>query len=155
MSAASNRSCEAMLFLWWCGTYVCPFPSGAWPCLVANTTEIVKLNALVYVFKEVVRSVMYVYRSLPLDNCLELSFFFPLVQSYLILSVFQTPNPQIQSCGRMGHIARVCPNGNGFTGNATGPGYASRVPPPGRGLNTASLPPVKCFRCGGFNHMSK
>lgn len=66
-----------MLFLWWCGTYVCPFPSGAWPCLVANTTEIVKLNALVYVFKEVVRSVMYVYRSLPLDNCLELSFFSP------------------------------------------------------------------------------
>ncbi|KAF8520667.1 hypothetical protein JB92DRAFT_2675075, partial [Gautieria morchelliformis] len=47
------------------------------------------------------------------------------------------------TCGRFGHIARASP------------AFASRAPPPGRGLNTASLPPVKCFRCGGLNHMSR
>jgi len=68
------------------------------------------------------------------------------------------------SCGRFGHIARVCPNaaaggagGAGFNAGppAQAPAFASRAPPPGRGLNTASLPPVKCFRCGGLNHMSR
>jgi len=29
------------------------------------------------------------------------------------------------------------------------------VPRRGRSLNTSSLPPVKCFRCGGLNHMSR
>jgi len=28
-------------------------------------------------------------------------------------------------------------------------------PPPGRGLNMASLPPIKCYRCGGPNHMAR
>ncbi|TDL30007.1 hypothetical protein BD410DRAFT_710730, partial [Rickenella mellea] len=54
------------------------------------------------------------------------------------------------TCGRYGHIARLCPNG----GNPNG-AFPSRAPPPGRSLNTSALPPVKCFRCGGLNHMSK
>ena len=52
-----------------------------------------------------------------------------------------------QSCGRFGHIARACPSTNS--------GFNGRPAPAGRGLNTASLPPVKCFRCGGLNHMSR
>ncbi|KAF8520804.1 hypothetical protein BU17DRAFT_46359, partial [Hysterangium stoloniferum] len=59
-------------------------------------------------------------------------------------------------CGRFGHIARVCPNGQGFAGGSgLPPPTAPRAPGSGRGLNTASLPPVKCFRCGGPNHMSR
>ncbi|THH28417.1 hypothetical protein EUX98_g5778 [Antrodiella citrinella] len=50
------------------------------------------------------------------------------------------------NCGRFGHIARACPSANGF---------ASRAPPPGRSLNTSTLPPVKCYRCGGPNHMAR
>jgi len=54
------------------------------------------------------------------------------------------------NCGRFGHIARVCP------GNTLGgPAFASRPPPPGRALNTSTLPPVKCYRCGGPNHMAR
>lgn len=53
-----------------------------------------------------------------------------------------------QSCGRFGHIARACPNG-------TGTGYVSRAPPPGRSLNTSTLPTVKCHRCGGPNHFAR
>ncbi|TFK75947.1 hypothetical protein BDN72DRAFT_756269, partial [Pluteus cervinus] len=51
-------------------------------------------------------------------------------------------------CGRFGHIARACPNGGAS-------GFASRAPPPGRALNTSTLPPVKCYRCGGPNHMAR
>ncbi|KAF7355290.1 Zinc knuckle domain protein [Mycena sanguinolenta] len=29
------------------------------------------------------------------------------------------------------------------------------LPPPGRALNTSTLPPVKCYRCGGPNHMAR
>ncbi|KAI0832756.1 hypothetical protein BC628DRAFT_348835 [Trametes gibbosa] len=50
--------------------------------------------------------------------------------------------------GRFGHFARSCPSG-------AGGGFASRAPPPGRGLNTSTLPPVKCYRCGGPNHMAR
>ncbi|KAJ6484991.1 hypothetical protein C8R47DRAFT_980430, partial [Mycena vitilis] len=53
-------------------------------------------------------------------------------------------------CGRFGHIARVCPSNS-----LGGPAFASRPPPPGRALNTSTLPPVKCYRCGGPNHMAK
>ncbi|KAI0252013.1 hypothetical protein BJV78DRAFT_385415 [Lactifluus subvellereus] len=55
-----------------------------------------------------------------------------------------------QNCGHFGHIARVCPNEA-----AAEYGFATRAPPPGRGLNVASLPPVKCYRCGGPNHMAR
>jgi len=54
----------------------------------------------------------------------------------------------MQNCGRVGHIARTCPSGSGG-------GFASRAPPPGRALNTSTLPPVKCYRCGGPNHVAK
>ncbi|KAF7352817.1 hypothetical protein MVEN_01248600 [Mycena venus] len=54
------------------------------------------------------------------------------------------------NCGRFGHIARACPSGA-----LSGPAFASRPPPPGRGLNTSTLPPVKCYRCGGPNHMAR
>ncbi|KAG6814206.1 hypothetical protein H0H92_000883 [Tricholoma furcatifolium] len=54
-----------------------------------------------------------------------------------------------RNCGRPGHIARTCPNG------ALAAGFASRAPPPGRALNTSTLPPVKCYRCGGPNHMAR
>ena len=54
-----------------------------------------------------------------------------------------------KNCGHFGHIARVCPN------DAVDYGFATRAPPPGRGLNVASLPPVKCYRCGGPNHMAR
>ena len=50
----------------------------------------------------------------------------------------------------MGHFARNCQNGP--TGNG---GFASRAPPPGRALNTSTLPPVKCYRCGGPNHLAR
>ncbi|OJT12571.1 hypothetical protein TRAPUB_10895 [Trametes pubescens] len=53
-----------------------------------------------------------------------------------------------QNCGRFGHFARSCPS-------STGGGFASRAPPPGRALNTSTLPPVKCYRCGGPNHMAR
>ncbi|KAG5717173.1 hypothetical protein E4T56_gene10324 [Termitomyces sp. T112] len=56
-----------------------------------------------------------------------------------------------ENCGRFGHIARTCPNGT--LGATTG--FATRVPPPGRALNTSTLPPVKCYRCGGPNHMAR
>ncbi|KIL70096.1 hypothetical protein M378DRAFT_603372 [Amanita muscaria Koide BX008] len=52
------------------------------------------------------------------------------------------------NCGRPGHFARACSNGSGG-------GFASRAPPPGRGLNMSTLPPVKCYRCGGPNHMAR
>ncbi|KAJ7095347.1 hypothetical protein B0H15DRAFT_108337 [Mycena belliarum] len=55
-----------------------------------------------------------------------------------------------QNCGRYGHIARTCPGGS-----LGGPAFATRPPPPGRGLNTSTLPPVKCYRCGGPNHMAR
>ncbi|KAJ6569918.1 hypothetical protein B0H10DRAFT_1840782, partial [Mycena sp. CBHHK59/15] len=55
-----------------------------------------------------------------------------------------------QNCGRFGHIARACPSGA-----LGGPTFASRPPPPGRALNTSTLPPVKCYRCGGPNHMAR
>ncbi|TRM68090.1 hypothetical protein BD626DRAFT_395852 [Schizophyllum amplum] len=54
----------------------------------------------------------------------------------------------VQNCGRFGHFARNCPS-------AAAGGFASRAPPPGRGLNTSALPPVKCYRCGGPNHMAR
>lgn len=57
-----------------------------------------------------------------------------------------------QNCGRFGHIARACPSG--ATG-VSGAGFVSRIPPPGRALNTSTLPPVKCYRCGGPNHMAR
>ncbi|KAI9464301.1 hypothetical protein F5148DRAFT_982202, partial [Russula earlei] len=52
-------------------------------------------------------------------------------------------------CGHFGHIARVCPN------EVPEYGFVSRAPPPGRSLNVASLPAVKCYRCGGPNHMAR
>ena len=57
---------------------------------------------------------------------------------------------RLQNCGHFGHIARVCPNDAVEYG-----GFAPRAPPPGRGLNVAALPPVKCYRCGGPNHMAR
>ncbi|KAH9947221.1 hypothetical protein B0H21DRAFT_692394 [Amylocystis lapponica] len=55
----------------------------------------------------------------------------------------------MQNCGRFGHIARTCPN------PVSAVGFASRVPPPGRALNTSTIPPIKCYRCGGPNHMAR
>ncbi|KAF4602398.1 hypothetical protein EYR40_005603 [Pleurotus pulmonarius] len=56
------------------------------------------------------------------------------------------------TCGRFGHFARNCTSGPaGVAGSA----FASRAPPPGRALNTSTLPPVKCYRCGGPNHMAR
>ncbi|KAH8989743.1 hypothetical protein EDB92DRAFT_1867478 [Lactarius akahatsu] len=49
----------------------------------------------------------------------------------------QGSNQKCYNCGHFGHIARVCPN------DAADYGFAPRAPPPGRGLNVASLPPVK------------
>ncbi|KAF8494198.1 hypothetical protein F5888DRAFT_678084 [Russula emetica] len=60
----------------------------------------------------------------------------------------QTKNATIAV--HFGHIARVCPNEA-----VQDYGFASRTPPPGRGLNMASLPPIKCYRCGGPNHMAR
>ncbi|KAI0797043.1 hypothetical protein C8Q75DRAFT_729847 [Abortiporus biennis] len=55
---------------------------------------------------------------------------------------------KLNNCGRAGHFARNCPNSGAN-------GFASRAPPPGRSLNTSTLPPVKCYRCGGPNHMAR
>lgn len=53
-----------------------------------------------------------------------------------------------QNCGRFGHYARSCTS-------VTGTGFASRAPPPSRALNTSTLPPVKCYRCNGPNHLAR
>ncbi|KDQ29009.1 hypothetical protein PLEOSDRAFT_1039301, partial [Pleurotus ostreatus PC15] len=59
---------------------------------------------------------------------------------------------EAKTCGRFGHFARNCTGGPaGVAGSA----FASRAPPPGRALNTSTLPPVKCYRCGGPNHMAR
>ncbi|KAF9534894.1 hypothetical protein CPB83DRAFT_866219 [Crepidotus variabilis] len=55
------------------------------------------------------------------------------------------------NCGRFGHIARNC-TGGGAAGTG---GFVSRAPPPGRALNTSTLPPVKCYRCNGPNHLAR
>ncbi|KAJ7638780.1 hypothetical protein FB45DRAFT_976853 [Roridomyces roridus] len=57
------------------------------------------------------------------------------------------------NCGRFGHIARACPSG--ALGGAGA--FVPRPAPPGRGLNTSTLPTVKvmCYRCGGPNHMAR
>ncbi|KAF8165379.1 hypothetical protein B0H34DRAFT_236194 [Crassisporium funariophilum] len=61
-----------------------------------------------------------------------------------------------QNCGRFGHFARSCQNvGSVAGGGGGGGGFASRAPPPGRALNTSTLPPVKCYRCGGPNHLAR
>jgi len=72
----------------------------------------------------------------------------------------QGSNQKCYNCGHFGHIARVCPNDAGAAAAAQAQaqefgGFVSRAPPPGRGLNTASLPPIKCYRCGGPNHMAR
>ncbi|KAJ3510617.1 hypothetical protein NLJ89_g4565 [Agrocybe chaxingu] len=52
------------------------------------------------------------------------------------------------NCGRFGHFARNCQNGIGGA-------FAPRAPAMGRALNTSTLPPVKCYRCGGPNHLAR
>ncbi|KAI3612363.1 zinc knuckle domain protein [Moniliophthora roreri] len=64
------------------------------------------------------------------------------------LRIQQGSNQKCYNCGRFGHIARACTSGAGGA-------FASRAPPPGRALNTSTLPPVKCYRCGGPNHMAR
>ncbi|KAF8192567.1 hypothetical protein BJ912DRAFT_1057917 [Pholiota molesta] len=71
---------------------------------------------------------------------------FPLSNATLVV-VLDT----FKNCGRFGHFARNCQNAPGIGG----PGFASRAPPPGRALNTSTLPPVKCYRCGGPNHLAR
>ncbi|KAF8076346.1 hypothetical protein FPV67DRAFT_1471386 [Lyophyllum atratum] len=66
---------------------------------------------------------------------------------------------QCYSCGGVGHIQELrpfwpyCSCLPQWYFGATG--FASRAPPPGRALNTSTLPPVKCYRCGGPNHMAR
>jgi len=67
----------------------------------------------------------------------------------------QGSNQKCYNCGHFGHIARVCPNEAAAADYGGAGGFASRAPPPGRGLNMAALPPVKCYRCGGPNHMAR
>lgn len=67
--------------------------------------------------------------------------------AHLLLPIYVYLISFEQNCGRFGHISRMCPG--------AGAGFASRAPPPGRGLNTSALPPVKCYRCGGPNHLAK
>ena len=60
----------------------------------------------------------------------------------------------LQACGRFGHIARMCPT----AGNATGGGASQYTPvqrPAQYAPRSAAEGPVKCFRCGGLNHMSR
>ncbi|PVG00475.1 hypothetical protein CPB86DRAFT_701076, partial [Serendipita vermifera] len=45
-------------------------------------------------------------------------------------------------CGRIGHIARFCP------AQGTAGGSFGKRP-------SASTSPVKCYRCGGLNHMAR
>ncbi|KAJ3922768.1 hypothetical protein F5877DRAFT_32883 [Lentinula edodes] len=66
------------------------------------------------------------------------------------LRVQQGNNQKCYNCGRFGHIARVCPNGAVKSEGA----FTSR-PPHGRTLNTSTLPPIHCFKCGLLNHRAK
>ncbi|KAH9989136.1 hypothetical protein BJV77DRAFT_698764 [Russula vinacea] len=65
----------------------------------------------------------------------------------------QGSNQKCYNCGILG-ILRACVRMRRRRGRA-GLWFASRAPPPGRGLNMASLPPIKCYRCGGPNHMAR
>ncbi|KZV87347.1 hypothetical protein EXIGLDRAFT_620761, partial [Exidia glandulosa HHB12029] len=58
-------------------------------------------------------------------------------------------------CGRFGHIARVCPTPAG-SGNGNGGSAFTPVQRPANATpRSAAIPPVKCFKCGGYNHMSR
>lgn len=55
-----------------------------------------------------------------------------------------------QSCNRFGHIAKNCPG----VGNNGGGSLASRISGPA-GNGRSAVPLVKCFKCGGPNHLAK